>query len=398
MRMNRISLLSVLATMVFSSVVAAQEIPIRAVDGRKYVSAGEMAGRLEFQQSYDLVSQKYRLYRQRHQAVFHVSMAVYIVDGGLYRSEHAVTRVQGDVLIPLDAAEHILRTFYRDGTVRVRGNAISVGAAEKEEPEGKKDETADKKIQPGGMLYNDRISFIVIDPGHGGKDPGAIGKNGAYEKRITLAVSRMLGEKLKAKLKNVRIATTRGRDVFIPLSRRTEIANTQLNRKSNGLFLSIHVNASLSRKISGYETYFLSQNPTNEEARNTATLENNVIMLEGKGDSGKNYGDVDYIEAMMLTTQIQKESALLAESIQKGMGTAVSRFKSRGVKKADFFVLRGVIMPATLVEIGYITHEQESSSLLKKEHQADVADGIARGVVNFIERYNRLVRKSEKNP
>ncbi|MBN1531909.1 MAG: N-acetylmuramoyl-L-alanine amidase [Spirochaetes bacterium] len=396
MRKDRIRILAFLAVVMTTSAVPAQELAIRSLEGKRYVSTGEMTARLDLQQGYDLVTQKCRLYRQRHQAVFHVNMAVYIVDGGLCRSEYAVRRHQGEVLVPLDAAEHMLRAFYRDG-VHVAGNSISI-AADGGESQGKKDSAGDKKIRPADGLYDDRISFIVLDPGHGGKDPGAIGRNGAYEKRITLAVSRLVNAKLRSKLKNVRILTTRGKDVFIPLARRTEIANMQLKRKSNGLFLSIHVNASLSPKISGYETYFLSQNPTNEEARNTATLENNVIMLEEKGDSEKGYGDIDYIEAMMLTTQIQKESALLAESIQRGMRDRVRRFKSRGVKKADFFVLRGVIMPACLVEIGYITHRQEASFLLKKSHQADVADGIVRGVVSFIERYNRLVRKSEKNP
>ena len=99
--------------------------------------------------------------------------------------------------------------------------------------------------------------------------------------------------------------------------KRTEIANGLLKEKQNGIFISIHVNAHLSKRISGFETYFLSQNPTNEEARNTAALENNVIVLENKIGSKKHYGDIDYIEAMMLTTQILKESSMLANSIQR---------------------------------------------------------------------------------
>jgi len=157
--------------------------------------------------------------------------------------------------------------------------------------------------------------------------------------------------------------------------------------------LSIHVNASISNKISGYETYFLSQNPTNDDARNTAALENNVIVLEEKsGRSKKRYDDVDYIEAMMLTTQIQKESSLLALSVQRGMSKSNRIFKSRGVRKADFFVLRGVLMPAVLVEVGFITNMKESKYLQSRSHQMKIAEGIADGVSEFIKKYNRMIQ------
>ncbi|HPG52629.1 MAG TPA: N-acetylmuramoyl-L-alanine amidase, partial [Spirochaetota bacterium] len=140
------------------------------------------------------------------------------------------------------------------------------------------------------------------------------------------------------------------------------------------------------------ETFFLSQNPTNEDARNTAALENNVIILEEKSMQKKNFDDVDYIEAMMLTTQIQKESAALAGAIQDGLAKNSPQFVSRGVKKADFFVLRGALMPAALVEIGYISHAKEARSLQKESHQREIADGITAGIMHFISRYNSLIQ------
>ncbi len=374
----------------------ADEIPIRTVRGLKYVSFHNLTERLGLQKNFDVLTQKCKVYHERHLAVFNVNLSVFIIDGELYRSDYAVIRDRGEVLIPLEAVRTILGSFYRNTVMNEQGDSITVdkGDAVTDNIINKGDKDVRQYTVPG----EDKIGFIVIDPGHGGKDPGAIGKGGIHEKKITLDVGRILAEKLTGRIKDVKIILTRKGDSFIPLSRRTELANSRLKKKVNGIFLSIHVNASLSRKITGYETYFLSQNPTNEDARNTAALENNVIILEEKADSDKSHGDIDYIEAMMLTTQIQKESALLAESIQNGIGNMVKESKSRGVKKADFFVLRGVLMPASLVEIGYITNTRESALLLKRSYQAQVAEGIARGVANFIQRYNRIIRDTQKNP
>jgi N-acetylmuramoyl-L-alanine amidase len=161
---------------------------------------------------------------------------------------------------------------------------------------------------------------------------------------------------------------TRNDDRFVELSKRTEIANRMLTSEKNGIFVSIHVNASLSPKISGFETYFLSPNPTNEEARTTSTIENNVIVMEN-GHHHKKYDDVEYVEALMLNTQIQKESSMLAQHIQRYLGKQLDQAKSRGVKKADFYVLRGSLMPAVLVEIGYISNQKEAKSLKNQRNQ-----------------------------
>ena len=190
---------------------------------------------------------------------------------------------------------------------------------------------------------------------------------------------------------NIKIKPTRTTDKFIELSERAEIANRELKKGINGAFVSIHVNASVSNKISGFETYILSQNPTNEEARKTAALENNVVILENQKSGGKKYDDIDYIEALMMTTQIQRESLLLANSIQNNLSKKIKEFKSRGVNKADFFVLRGVLMPAVLVEVGFITHPEEIKFLQKDDYQDKLAAGIVDGIIAFINQHNKLI-------
>ncbi len=363
-----------------------ERIGIIRFQNHEYLALDEIVARSGFEHSFDMISGKGRLYLKNHHAVYGVGLSVVLVDGGLYKSSVPVCRRAGRVLIPVDAAQEILQSF-RPG-VRVRRDRSALYAdllQEEKAPQGGKEERA-------VPASNDRIRFIVIDAGHGGKDPGAVGKGGLKEKDITLAVAKLVEKKIKKDYPDLKVAVTRRDDRFVELSRRTDIANRLLKKSDNGLFLSIHVNSSLSSRIAGYETYFLSQNPTNEEARNTAALENNVIVLEKKPVGKKSRDDVDYIEAMMITTQIQKESSALAASIQNGLAKKIRAFGSRGVKKADFFVLRGVLMPAALVEIGYISNQKEARYLKKDAHRQTVADGIAEGVGLFIKKYNSLIR------
>lgn len=360
-------------------------VSIVRIDGAEYIPLDELIDRFRLDHAFDMVARKGRLYRGGHQAVYAVGMSVMVVDGGLFRASCGVRRSRGRVFLPREAGEHLIGRFFPGLRLAARGGRL---VAEKREGSAK-DDPGPAPDRPGA---GDRITFIVVDPGHGGKDPGAVGKGGLHEKAITLKVSRILERKLAAGLPGVRIVMTRKDDRFIELSRRTEIANRLLKKGNNGIFLSIHVNASITSKVSGYETYFLSQNPSNEDARSTAALENNVIVLEQKTGRKSSYDDVDYIEAMMITTQIQKESSALADSIQRGMAGKNRAFSSRGVKKADFFVLRGVLMPAALVEMGYISNAREAKYLNTKSHQEAIAEGIAEGVKSFISRYHRLIR------
>jgi len=319
-----------------------------------------------------------------------VDFSVMLIDGALYKSGKSVIRKKGAVYIPSDAAVEILKAFYPDFILTRKENyLIWEHKATLEKPAEKKTE----KVETG-KAARDKITFIVIDAGHGGKDPGAVsrGKVSFREKNITLKIVKYVEAALKKRLKGIAIRLTRPDDRFVELSRRTEIANRLLKKHENGLFISIHVNASLSKKSSGFETYYLSQNPTNDEARTTAALENNVVVLEDKTADGS-YGDIDYIEALMMTTQIQKESSMLADSLQHGLKKVLTSFKSNGVKKADFFVLRGVLMPAALVETGYLTNAKDAANLSSDAHQIKIGEGIAEGIEIFLKKYNNILSK-----
>ena len=342
-----------------------------------------MQGFFPFEASFDIVLQRGKLYYKEHVTAYKIGYSYILADNMLVKGEYPVIREKGDILLPLYLAKKIIEAFYPELSVADRGNALTFQVQEPSKKSGV------EPISPSTSA--DPITFIILDAGHGGKDPGAIGKGGLKEKNITLAVTKNLESSLKNKIKNIPVYLSRRTDIFLELYERTEFANKRLKKNTNGILVSIHVNASVSPKISGFETYFLSQNPSNEEARNTAALENNVIIFEEKSGK-KRYGEIEYIEARMITTQIQKESSMLAHSIQNAMSKNVKPFKSRGVRKADFYVLRGALMPAVLVEIGFITNEPESQSLSKPAYQKMLSESISDGIAAFIAEYNKMMK------
>lgn len=360
---------------------AEKSIQVETFGGARYISLQRLADTLGIESSFDPVFQKGRLYYKNHYLVYRTGYACLIIDNRLVSESHPVIRMNGGIYLPQTTARLIVDTFFNNRAVTEKNGKIVISEISAPEKTGEKPRPTEKK---------GKISFIILDPGHGGKDPGAIGRGGLKEKTITLQVAKKVERILRKRLDGIKIKPTRSSDRFIELAERAEIANRELRRDVNGLFISIHVNASISSRISGFETYFLSQNPTNDEARKTATLENNVIVLENSG-KGKKYNDLEYMEAMMMTTQIQKESSILADSIQESINLKISEFKSRGVHKADFYVLRGALMPAVLLEIGFITHQKEASYLKKDDYQDKIAAGISEGILNFIEKYNKMI-------
>jgi N-acetylmuramoyl-L-alanine amidase len=352
-------------------------ISIYFLNSEKYISLVRLKKEIPFSTSFDIITGRGRIYYSNHSVRFLEGSAAAIIDNTLYVSSSPVMRKNGEIFLPVDMAQKItLLLFHKKITVKNSQAYIA-------------DVTQRVSGTHKTRKVLDPITFIIIDPGHGGKDPGAVSGK-LYEKRITLSIAKKLAAKLQKKYRHKKIYLTRNRDRFLSLGARTEYANKKLKRRQNGLFISIHANASISRSISGFETYYLSQNASNESARKTAALENNVIILEDSKQS-RRYKDVEFIEAIMITTQIQKESRILAQEIQSGIDRNISRFASRGVRKADFYVLRGVLMPAVLIETGFITHKRESRYLNDSKHQDRIVEGIVRGVTRFIKKYNNVI-------
>jgi N-acetylmuramoyl-L-alanine amidase len=383
----------IIIPLLFSHAIAAKGIPVVKISGRNYVSLYHFIDAFNIENSFDVTFQKGRLYYKSHYVVYKTGYSILIVDNRILSLDDPVLRWKGGIYIPADGALMIVDSFFAGTEAEIRGSRIVLNRKSSSDNINDKSSSGNNQTGKEHVRSREKIGFIIIDPGHGGKDPGAIGKGGLQEKGLTLQLARRVEKMLKSRLKDIKIKSSRNKDVFIELAERTEIANRELKKGNNGLFISIHVNASISSKISGFETYYLSQNPTNEEARKTAALENNVVILERNSDNKKKYDDVDQIEALMMTTQIQRESALLAESIQKNMDKNIRGFRSRGVQRADFFVLRGALMPAVLVEVGFITNSREASFLQRADHQNKVSKGICDGIADFIKEYNKMIKQ-----
>ena len=222
------------------------------------------------------------------------------------------------------------------------------------------------------------IRRIVIDPGHGGKDPGTSNPGGLKEKDIVLKVARKVAVKLKAML-GCQVVLTRDRDIFIPLEERTAIANS----KEGDLFLSIHVNAAPQSKVRGIETYVLDL-ASNKDAMRLAALEN--------ATSARQLSDLQSILVDLLNNSKLHESVKLAELVQQEMVTGIGRKYSNindlGVKKAPFIVLIGAQMPAILTEIAFLSNPTEAKHLKSDKYLTTVADHIAQGVSLYVDSMN----------
>lgn len=232
-----------------------------------------------------------------------------------------------------------------------------------------------------------KLKKVVIDPGHGGKDPGAVGSM-SYEKDIVLNVALLLGEKIKSKFPATEVIYTREKDVFIELHKRAEIANSA----KADLFISIHANSSTNKSVSGAETYVMGLH-TDKKNLEVAQKENSVIALET--DYSTKYEGYDpkseesfIIFSLMQTTYLQ-QSLEMAAQVQDHFVKTAQR-TDKGQKQAGFLVLWKTTMPAILVELGYISNPKEEIFLNSKEGQ----ELLANSLLNAFESYKKTIEAS----
>lgn len=231
--------------------------------------------------------------------------------------------------------------------------------------------------------FEDEPFRVIIDPGHGGRDPGAIGPRGRREKHVTLAVAKEIRRALEDEPR-VEAILTRDRDTLIALQDRSQIAI----RKGGDLFLSLHANASRARSARGFETYFLSPAET-EEARQVAMRENASVKYE-RGEESPDLNDLEFILADLDQDINVRESSRLAGYTQNQL-RPVHSGPDRGVKQAGFLVLVGASgsMPAVLVEMGFLTNPNESRWLTGDRGQDEVGAAVADAVVRYFEQYRQ---------
>ena len=244
---------------------------------------------------------------------------------------------------------------------------------------------------------NTKPFTLVIDPGHGGVDPGALGKI-VKEKDVNLSVSKLFADMVKEKHPEVKIIFTRTTDVQIPLVQRANIAN----EANADLFISIHSNASKNRSANGCETFTLGAG-SSVEAKAAAMYENEVILSEDnfeeiyKGFDPRS--SESYIIFELMRGQDMERSAELAQLVQNGMVNN-GKLLNRGVSSAGFLVLHRTVMPKILVELGFISNREEEKFLASKEGQKKLAKGIFDGFSRYYSLYGKpqdSTKKSEKS-
>ncbi len=244
---------------------------------------------------------------------------------------------------------------------------------------------------PDHILARDRdrwkLDVIVIDPGHGGKDPGTIGVRGTREKDVTLAISKKLGEIIKQNMTETKVVYTRETDEFVELYRRGQIAN----EAGGKLFISIHAN-SMPRKPApqrGFEIYLLRPGRT-EEAIRIAERENSVIRFEE--DHEERYAhltDENFILVSMAHSAYIRYSEQFADILQNKISQNTN-VNNRGVRQAGFYVLVGASMPSVLVEVGYLSNPDEERFLASSQGQQQIAESIFKAVERYGKDYENM--------
>jgi N-acetylmuramoyl-L-alanine amidase len=232
-----------------------------------------------------------------------------------------------------------------------------------------------------------KIRRVVIDPGHGGHDQGTEGPHGLLEKDLVLDVSQRLGSLIEARM-GAEVVYTRSDDTFIPLERRTELANEQ----KADLFLSIHANSSPAAGVAGIETFYLSIQGTkyamDVAARENASSQESVFEL------------ADLIQKMYVRPDKEEESREFAKQVQSALYAFsvrnVPTAKDRGVKPAPFVVLIGAHMPSVLAEIGFLSNPKEEALLKKPDYRQKLADAIFRGVSRYADSLSHF--QAERTP
>ena len=231
---------------------------------------------------------------------------------------------------------------------------------------------------------SDELRVVVIDAGHGGGDPGAIGLGGIREKDVALGVALAL-ERILSDAQGLDVRMTRSSDHFVPLWDRGEMA-TEWKGERLGVFVSLHANSLPSRRsIRGFETYFLSESRTDHERR-IAAIENAPLSIRGQAFDPTARPEIGSILRDLRALDMEHWSSLLAEFVQREMGV-FHPGPDRGVRQGVLAVLTNALMPSVLVELGYLSNADEAPILAQEAFQKQAAAAIARAVMAFFERY-----------
>lgn len=316
------------------------------IEGKSYIPLTVVAAYYQAGCEWDPIAKRADLIKGNKRFAFYVGMDYAAVNGKPERLTSPAVFYEGGVAIPAD--------FAIEGIGKVLGPPPVVAKP------------------PVTQKY--LIRKIIIDPGHGGNDPGAIGRTGLREKDLVLDISKRVKEQLNEN--GVDILLTRDRDRFIPLDKRAQIAN----ERDVDFFVSIHANAARLKDARGFEVYYLS-NAVDDNARAVEAAENSFLKFDDSSFQRRNT-DLEATVWDLVYTENRQESIELAKYITKAVDASTS-LHNRGVKSARFYVLKGAQMPAVLIEVGFISNPIEEKNLKDPSYRQAVASAIAKGILNY---------------
>ncbi|MFB6356079.1 MAG: N-acetylmuramoyl-L-alanine amidase [bacterium] len=284
--------------------------------------------------------------------------------------------VKGRLYVPAQNLANMLNrytdrsVFFNSERRQLQLTATASMAQERKDPIG-------EFIQDTPVSQKKKDLVVMIDPGHGGRDPGAIGANGLQEKQVVLQIARELKAKLDKMYPHIKTRMTRNSDKFIRLKNRTQMAN----RVDADVFVSIHANSSRARKAKGFEVFTLSGEATDPSARELAEIENSALRYENY--DSKELDDIAWILNQLRNVVHSRESRQLANQVLSGVKKHVTSLDNRRMKQAPFWVLKDARMAAILVETGFLSNPTEEKKLQSKDYQEKLAKAIASSLEQF---------------
>jgi N-acetylmuramoyl-L-alanine amidase len=337
-----------------ATVPSREALPTYNIGGVAYISLVSLCDLRGIDLKYDTFTRTLNLNKDAHRIDLRVGDNLALVDGEAQRLKYPIDIYQGMVVAPYKFKTEVLDILFKEAYPPAKVALPLI-----------------------------KIKKVVIDAGHGGNDPGAIGKTGLREKDITLDIAKRLSSLLKKE--GIAVAMTRQVDKFIPLAERVEIANNF----GADLFISIHVNANRVKSLNGFEIYYISPYMDLDSQRALFSAKNARLNLEDACLVNSST-DLKAIIWDMIYTSSRAESIEVASAICQAIDRNLNR-RILGIKPANFQVLKGVYTPAVLIEVGFLSNRNEEQMLRNTYYRQQVTEAVAEGIENYARDYTLMM-------
>ena len=324
-----------------------ESVPVYSLNGASYYSLAALCQARGIVLSYDIFSRTANLTKDNNTIDLMVGDNLILVNKRAVLLSHPVDIYMGMLVVPVKFKELALDPIIKIAKAPPKSSVV---------------------------LLSSLVKKVVIDAGHGGHDPGAVGKTGLKEKDVNLDIARSLANRLRQE--GVEVIMTRSSDIFIPLGKRVEVAN---NTKAD-LFISVHANANKARSIHGFEVYYVS--PTVSDSTRASHAAKHYYLNLNSSCFASNSQVLKAILWDMLYTYNRGESISLAADICRAAGDNLN-VRIIGIKDARFEILRGARMPAVLVEVGFLSNVREEQLLRDGSYREKLSQSILEGILNY---------------